>query len=77
MTMLKVCMRLYDLGKSQVPFNDSYLIVGVALSLALPFFVLAGKLSDRQVPRFPKSHLRIFQIRQETLHDDWNASRSR
>ena len=30
-----------------VPFTDSYLIVGTAIVLALPFFLLFGRLSDR------------------------------
>lgn len=30
-----------------VPFTDAYLIVGTAIVLALPFFVLFGRLSDR------------------------------
>jgi MFS family permease len=30
-----------------VPFRDAYLIVGVAIALATPFFVVFGRLSDR------------------------------
>jgi len=39
---------LFFLGNTlQIPFQDSYLIVGVAIALATPFFVVFGRLSDR------------------------------